>query len=163
MKVFVCRGLPGSGKSSWVRNMFARPDSPAPKHVVSADKYHMVRENGQDVYRFKRENAGAAHNSCLQQFVVLVSAPCANVFDDEVYVDNTNLSVWELAPYYRVAEAFGHEVRIMHFVCSLATAKKRNVHEVPDAVLEQMASRIEKLPPWWLETVVDTEPKEGQS
>lgn len=103
MKVFVMRGLPGSGKSSWIKTQIARMESQAPNVVISADSYHLETVDGKSVYKFRPERARAAHDCCLSEFVRTMSLPSAI----EVFVDNTNLSAWEIAPYVRVAEAFG--------------------------------------------------------
>ncbi len=159
MKVFILRGLPGSGKSSWAtRQIIERKTSVA---VVSADTYHYVqqppREDGTlvtPVYQFKQENAGAAHNRCLLDFLQAIKEGWQIVI-----VDNTNLSAWEIAPYYRLAESFACDVEIVHHVCSVATSIARNTHSVPVATIEKMAARVDVLPLWWKQSVIDTEPK----
>ena len=67
---------------------------------------------------------------------------------------NTNISAYEISPYYLAAEAYGYDVKILKFPCSVEVAKERNIHKVPDHVIEHMARDIEKpLPPWWTEKV----------
>ena len=67
MKIYIMRGLPGSGKSSWYAN---RLNNWA---VCSADTYH--ERTG--TYQFKKENVQKAHNHCLELFAtrLIVSDP----------------------------------------------------------------------------------------
>lgn len=61
------RGLPGSGKSLWARRYIIEA-APSVAVTVSADSYHVATEDGKSVYRFKPENARAAHDACLRDF-----------------------------------------------------------------------------------------------
>ncbi len=151
MRVFIMRGLPGSGKSTWVRDHVVHSHTSI--QIVSADSYHLVTEDGKSVYRFKSENAKAAHDSCLREYLQNLNERHLG----EIIVDNTNLSAWEIAPYYRVAEALGHEVEIVHCVCSPSTSLARNTHSVPEGTILKMAARIDTLPPWWQQTLIYTD------
>lgn len=157
-KVFILRGLPGAGKSRWLKErvLQLRGKSLA---SVSADQYHYspVTQNEDGtlkapVYNFKPENAKHAHDSCLREFLDLILQPLW----DEVIVDNTNTSAWEIAPYYRLAEVMGYEAEIIWLQCSVATSVARNVHSVPENTIEKMAERLESesLPPWWKQTII---------
>lgn len=142
MKVYIMRGLPGSGKSSWVKN-FCPTDT-----VCSADHFHTV--NGE--YRYDPKNAGAAHGACLRQFVRAL-----DVGTDVLVVDNTNTTAVELAPYVRLCEAFGIEYEIVNIACDFATACERNIHAVPPATIWNMHQNLmtERIPPYWKQTFVE--------
>lgn len=90
MEVIIMRGLPGSGKDTWIRRNY--PEG-------SADSFHMV--NG--VYQYDPKKAGEAHNACLRKFLSI----CIEVKESlpsQLIVSNTNSTIVEIAPYYRVAE-----------------------------------------------------------
>lgn len=142
MKVIIMRGIPGAGKSSWIRSI---SDDAT---IVSADYFHVGKDG---VYRFDPRNASAAHDQCLKRFLELVQG------DSTVIVDNTNIRGWEIAPYYRVAEVSGADVSIVRIECDPYIAARRNAHGVPlKNVLDMWAAlRAESLPPWWKETVVE--------
>lgn len=150
---YVMRGIPGSGKSSWLR---ALPEFQSANNICSADDYHLVYpqmtvgvERAKPTYVFRPENARDAHNKCMHEFVSLATcnAPV-------LAVDNTNIRVWELAAYVRVAEAFKYEIKIVRMICDPFTAHGRNVHGVPLETIWRMHSEMENLPPIWKEIPV---------
>ena len=153
-EVVIMRGLPGAGKSTWVRMNL--PDA----QVCSADSF-FVGEDGE--YRFDGSRLSEAHSHCLRRFAETVStggdSSTSTQSPATIVVDNTGISAWEISPYYNLARAFGHDVRIVHLKCSPETAHGRNVHGVSmDRVLEmdrKMAA--EEFPPFWNLQVVEFE------
>lgn len=133
----IMRGIPGAGKSTWVKNN--RPDG----GYFSADDFHINRATG--VYEFKPENAGAAHQTCLRDFTYAIM----KLKLSDVVVDNTNVRVWEIAPYYRLAEAFGYNVEIVHIHAEPTVAAQRTIHGVPPERVVEMARSFEPVPARW--------------
>lgn len=125
----VLQGLPGSGKSRFILEHLS-PGLIAHTEVCSADDFHMV----DGVYEYKPENNGAAHEACFEQFEqVTRKSRVGHTFDqpaDFVFVDNTNMSLWEMSPYVILAHNRGYKVEVHTFVCSVYTAAARNVHGV---------------------------------
>lgn len=152
MKIYIMRGLPGSGKSTWVLHNLGKKCE-----VCSADHYHMV--NGVCIY--KKENAAMAHNVCLRSFAEQIFQS-AQFWDSEkvVCVDNTNTTVAEIAPYYRLAEAYGYNPEIIFINCSLEVAIARNVHKVPEQTIYHMMQNLwqERIPLHWRQTIVNCVP-----
>lgn len=159
MKVIIMRGLPGSGKSTW------RKANHLGDWFCSADSLFTDSHGN---YSFDPARLPEAHDRCLRRFTeVAVLALQHEVFPrDKVFVvDNTNISVYEIAPYYRLAEAVGHDVEIVQIDCPPAVAAARNVHGVPELTIGRMAEALkrEQLPPWWKVTVVPYVHEEANS
>jgi len=151
MKVYIMRGLPGAGKSSWVKTNLENAV------VCSADAFH-VQNDG--VYRFDPAKVGLAHGECLQKFVRNL-APIGIV--DILVVDNTNTTAVEMAPYVRLCEAFGVEYEIVWVMASPETAFRRGVHDVPFETVQRMYQNLmtERLPAGWVQRCVLPPPEGG--
>ena len=140
MKVVIMRGAPGSGKSTWVKKNLPGAE------VFSADSYFM--QDGE--YKFDPARLPQVHDTCLRSFLLAVWHPK----DRDIVVDNTNTKAFEIAPYYRLAEAFGYGVEVVWVVAPAEVCKARNVHNVPPATIDAMVNGVEPLPPWWKVKVV---------
>jgi predicted kinase len=145
MRVSIMRGLPGSGKSTWAKQ---QKDG----YIISADHWFMMNPGRQ--YIFKPEEIGKAHDECFRKFLMAMREDSRDVYT-HVIIDNTNLSVWEFAPYYRLAQFHGHDVKIVQFECSPQTCARRQTHGVPEIVLGQMSERLrrEEVPLNWLSSL----------
>jgi len=146
-RILIMRGLPGAGKSTWARRN--HPDA----HICSADTF-FVGEDGE--YRFDGERISEAHAWCLRSFAEILSS-MEGGSPEVIIVDNTAIRAWEISPYYNLARAYGHEVRIVHVSCDIPTAHERNIHGVPLERIEKMDQDLlsEELPPFWTVEAVD--------
>lgn len=127
--MYILRGLPGSGKSTFV-------SLAAKTYVCSADHYYMVG----DKYLFDRNVIGDAHKMCRFK----ADAACKANFP-EVIIDNTNTTWKEVRPYVEIADKYGYKVIFV----TPRTARcndvdecfKRNVHGVPKEAIQAMKDR----------------------
>jgi predicted kinase len=146
-EVIITSGIPGSGKSTWIRNN----TNPYMTEVFSADTY-FLSSLGQ--YRFNQAMLSEAHSSCLKSYTERLLHLC-NDHDDSMQitlvVDNTNTSAWEIAPYYSLAQAFGIPVKVVRIIASPETAYRRNIHGVEREKIQKMAERLARnpLPSFW--------------
>jgi predicted kinase len=135
VKCYVYSGIPGSGKSTLVRERH-------PGVVVcSADDFFVVEGE----YRFDPRSLPAAHGACLRKFVNALEV------GHEVVADNTATTVAEVAPYAALALAYGYDLLVVTVHCDPEVAAARNTHGVPAVACRAMADRLAKreLPPWW--------------
>jgi predicted kinase len=133
-RCIIMRGLPGSGKSTWIQ------ENEPNFYSYSADHYHT--KGG--VYQFDPSKVREAHNWCLGRFAQGSSDGCP-----QIAVDNTNVRAFEFAPYYRLAEAFGYQVDIVWVIAPIEKCILRNVHGVPPETIQRMARSFEPIPDWW--------------
>ena len=154
--VLVMRGLPGSGKSTYLQKILdeLREEEnlrglPEPGRVLrticSADDFHM--KDGK--YQFDPKNAPIAHRECLRQFLAATQRG-----DSLVVVDNTNVSQWEYVQYVNIAQVHDYDVRIIEFDTPVEVSIERNIHGVPAEVIRGMAARWEEVLPWHRDMVV---------
>jgi len=135
MRVIILIGLPGAGKSTWIKE-----NTWGDVSICSADHWH----EGPNGYEFKIEERPNAHHACLRKFVKLVTAspymgdPRPLGKEVTVIVDNTNAMVYDLAPYINVARAFGHVPELVYLECPVSLSYARNTHGAPLAIIEHM-------------------------
>lgn len=112
MQILVLSGLPGAGKSTHVQQLIAdacaRGQAAA---AVSADDF-FIQPDG--AWVFDPAKIGDAHAACLQRFI----AHCQARDLDVCIVDNTNLSIAEIAPYMAIAQAYGHQAKVVTIKCN---------------------------------------------
>lgn len=146
--IVIMIGLPGSGKTYHAERMASEHRQKGHKAVVvSADDYFTYPDGS---YRWKAESLGNAHMYCLDVFDQGVRNLTT---DDMIIVSNTNLTVRNRYPYTQIGGATGHSIRYVYVPCSVETSLARNVHNVPEAAIRAMASRLQ-LPDTY-ETVTD--------
>jgi predicted kinase len=80
----------------------------------------------------------------LRGFVELVQLNKLNVV-----VDNTNTTLAEIAPYISLASAYGYEVEVVHFPCTLSVSFQRNTHGVPMTTIEKMNANLKGTLAMW--------------
>lgn len=129
MKVmFLLRGLPGSGKSTFAK--FLKESNPGCVQF-EADMFWYEIGNGE--YAFDASRLGEAHAWCESRVDKAMS------FGLPVIVSNTLTTEKELKPYYEMANKYGYTVY------SLVVENRhggKNIHNVPEATLDKMEKRF---------------------
>ena len=140
-RVVIMRGIPGSGKSTYIKNNLPGFT------VVSAD-YYFIGDDG--VYNFNPSKLSMAHKACMRKFLTAVQ------LSENVAVDNTATMPEEIAPYYAIAEAMDYDVEIVQIDVTPDVGAARNIHSVPLSSVQHMFIRSMgvKLAPWWKVTHV---------
>jgi predicted kinase len=121
MKLFLIRGLPGSGKSTIAKALGIRH--------FEADMFFLGSD---EVYKYDASKIKAAHEWCQQS----TYAELAN--GKSAVVSNTFTRRAEMLPYIEMAKEFGIVPNIM-----TANGDFENVHGVPEEVLQKMRDRWE--------------------
>lgn len=142
MRVIIMQAVPGGGKSTWAQDW---PDAlGASVTIVSADHYFEDPITGE--YRFNPAKLGAAHASCMRAFL----RACEDASESSiVVVDNTNITVDQMSPYYLVARAYKATVEVVRIVCDPEVAAARNSHGVPRETVLRMARMMQDPPKFW--------------
>lgn len=137
-KLIVMQGLPGSGKSHYVKKQFEGAV------VCSADDHFM--EIGGGTYKFDVGQLAAAHGKCFKKAVEAVTGGA-----ETVVIDNTSTTSEEVAPYMALGASFGYETRIIRIDAHVDTCAERNVHGVPYKSILALSDRLRKFRalPYW--------------
>jgi len=130
--LFLIRGLPGSGKTSFataIWNDYA---------VCEADKFFSDKENN---YNFDPSKLKEAHSWCLSEVESkMIEHENNKQYYPEIAVSNTFTQEWEMENYFKLAEKYGYKV------VSLIIENRhgsKNIHGVPEEKLQIMKNRFE--------------------
>jgi predicted kinase len=130
--LFIVRGLPGSGKSTFANHIW---NSYA---ICEADKYFYDKEGN---YNFDVTKLHQAHKWCQEQVEILMKDNQINPqYYPEVVVSNTFTQEWEMQPYLDLAQQYGYKV------VSLIVENRhgsKNIHDCPEETVERMRNRFE--------------------
>jgi len=129
-KLYLIRGLPGSGKTTRAKEMVK--NGVMDVHL-EADQFFEV--GGE--YKFNPQMIGEAHKWCQ------AAAAEALADDKNVVVSNTFTQWWEMAEYFLMAKEMS--VKVLIWECN---GRYGSIHGVPDHAMKRMEERWEPyLPP----------------
>jgi predicted kinase len=130
--LFLVRGLPGSGKSTFATHIWNE------YAVCEADKFFYDKEGN---YNFDPSKIKDAHAWCKNEVETRMKDHQLNPqYYPEIAVSNTFTQEWEMKDYYDLAEKYGYKI------VSLIVENRhggKNVHGVPEDKLEIMKNRFE--------------------
>jgi predicted kinase len=130
--LFLVRGLPGSGKTSFATHIWNE------YAICEADQYFYDKEGN---YNFDPSKIKDAHAWCKNKVETMMGDHQLNEqYYPEIAVSNTFTQEWEMEDYYKLAEKYNYKV------VSLIVENRhggKNVHGVPEDKLEIMKNRFE--------------------
>ena len=121
--IYLIRGLPGSGKSTYAKQLNCLH--------LEADMFHMV--NGE--YKFDVSNLSKAHHWCSSTFLKSIEDGI-----DDIVVSNTFTTLKEIEPYMDICKGYNRDYKIIRM-----TNKYGSVHNVPEEVIAKMSKRFEDI------------------
>ena len=130
-KVIILRGLPGSGKSTFIRN-YIEDMSLIPKHYgISCFKHHFNGIPG---------NLPMSYSKSFYDFIDYV-----NNKKEYIFVDNPNIQKWEMENYIYFARLSGYDIEIYHIDCPdrryLEYFRNRSSYDVSKNTMLSMYNR----------------------
>jgi predicted kinase len=138
-KMYIMRGVPGSGKSYLAQqtaNMFD------PSHVVVLSTDSIWETQPARHYLWIAEFIGAAHRITQAK----ARESCAREIP-YVIIDNTNTTLKEMQPYIDIAKDFEYDVVFLEpqteWAKNADECFRRNQHSVPREVIQKMLDRFE--------------------
>ena len=130
--LFLVRGLPGSGKSTFARHIWNE------YAICEADKFFYDKEGN---YNFDPSKIKDAHEWCRNEVEIrMKDHKIYGQYYPEIVVSNTFTQDWEMKPYFDLAKKYGFRV------VSLIVENRHggtNIHGVPAEKVQVMRDRFE--------------------
>ena len=121
--LYIVRGIPGSGKSTFAKQLTA--------NVFEADHYFYDNDGN---YKFIASEIKDAHKECQDNVRIAMESSIP-----KIAVSNTSTQEWEMEPYFELAKKYGYKV----FTIIVENRHGgTNVHNVPEDKIEQMKNRF---------------------
>ena len=129
--VYIMIGVPGGGKSTWIRNNIHGKTL-----IASADHFF---EDEQGKYNFDKSKLPAAHKQSFNRFIQGLEDPEI----ENVVLDNTNTKKKSMRDYVMEANLRGYPVTIVVIQADINKAAARNTHGVPLETIARMNDEIQ--------------------
>jgi predicted kinase len=124
--LYIIRGLPGSGKSTFAAEVAAALSCLR----FEADMFHMDEDGN---YNWKPENVHAAHQWCQAE------VQAEMVTGRDVIVSNTFTTEKELKPYLQLAKMLDY--RVVSLIVENRHGNE-SIHNVPEETMQKMQDRF---------------------
>lgn len=124
--LYLITGPSGAGKTTRAKELIRQKGI---KHHYEADML-MLDRNGD--YAFNSKKLRECHTWCQK------ATERAMQLNEAVVVSNTMTTKWEAQPYVDIAKKNGYNIIIEHL-----TTEYKNIHDVPQEVVEKMKNRRE--------------------
>ncbi len=139
-EVVILRGIRGAGKTHWAKTN--HPNA----IICSIDRVL----SGSGSFEPDRAKFGLAQESCIRDFMGAI-----NQGNTLIIIDNPNITLWELSPYYYLSRAMGYDVKVVRFNVPARIAANRNIHGVSPGTVNQQAKQMEPAGKLFQEEVVN--------
>lgn len=126
--LYIVRGVPGSGKSTFAKSLGGTH--------FETDSYFMV--DGE--YKFDFTKLKEAHKWCQDSVNTAMILNHTTGQNEVIVVSNTFTQEWEMQPYFEMSESWGYQV------FSIIVENRHggvNTHGVPEDKIEIMKNRFE--------------------
>lgn len=136
-KLYIMRGLPGSGKSTKANELAGKRGQ-----IFSTDDYFM--DNGE--YRFDAARLPEYHKRNLDAASIAMRRGTGTVV-----IDNTNIEPWHFEKYVEAGRLYGYDINFVEFDPTNYSDEKikelasRNTHQVPESAIRMMRDKWVKL------------------
>jgi predicted kinase len=131
--VFILMGIPGSGKSTWVKENLP----PGKTVVASADHYFIDPNTGE--YNWRPNLLHMAHRASQDNYLRALSDPKVT----NVVVDNTNTKREFMRDYILAANRRGFVPTLVVLHADPVVAAQRNIHGVQLEIVQRMHDQLE--------------------
>lgn len=127
--LYIVRGIPGSGKSTFAKTLGGTH--------IEADQYFVDVDGN---YNFDGGKIKLAHEYCRAQTEAWMRTDGTQVNVDRIVVSNTFTQEWEMKPYFELAKEYGYKV----FTIIVENRHGgKNIHNVPEDKIQMMKDRFE--------------------
>lgn len=131
-QVYIIRGVSGSGKSTLALKLAELHSLEGKVALIFETDNYFIDENNE--YKFNPVKLKEKHAACFNDFLTALNDRHVDV----VIVANTFTRKWEYVNYADAAKDSGYEVTTL-----IANGNYKNVHNVPDDVVQKMKNRFE--------------------